>query len=168
MSEAKPAPAPADVTEMVAAVVTASRALVAVSARSLAAVGETLTVPQFRMLVVLEAGGPVNLSRLAEHLAVNPSTAMRMADRLVGAGMVERTTDPADRRAAKLALTSAGQRVVHQVTRRRQKEITRIVEAMPVEHRSAMVEALQAFADAAGEPQVDPGTYGELLLPGWN
>lgn len=153
---------------MVAAVVTASRALVAVSARSLAAVGEALTVPQFRMLVVLEAGGPVNLSRLAEHLAVNPSTAMRMADRLIAAGMVERTTDPADRRAAKLALTSVGQRVVHQVTRRRQEEITRIVGAMPAERRSAMVEALQAFADAAGEPQVDPGTYGELLLPGWN
>lgn len=153
---------------MVAAVVTASRALVAVSARSLAAVGEALTVPQFRMLVVLEAGGPVNLSRLAEHLAVNPSTAMRMADRLIAAGMVERTTDPADRRAAKLALTPVGQRVVHQVTRRRQEEITRIVGAMPAERRSAMVEALQAFADAAGEPQVDPGTYGELLLPGWN
>lgn len=168
MSDANPAPVPAGVAEMVAAVVTASRVLVAVSARSLAAVGETLTVPQFRMLVVLEAGGPVNLSQLAEHLAVNPSTAMRMADRLVAADMVERTTDPADRRAARLALTPAGQRVVHQVTQRRQEEITRIVQAMPAERRSAMVEALRAFADAAGEPQVDPATYGGLLLPGWS
>ncbi|MEV8566746.1 MarR family transcriptional regulator [Streptomyces sp. NPDC051322] len=168
MSEAKPAPAPADATEMVAAVVTASRVLVAVSARSLAAVEETLTVPQFRMLVVLDAGGPVNLSRLAEHLAVNPSTAMRMADRLIAAGTMERTSDPADRRAAKLALTPAGQRVVHQVTQRRHQEITRIVRAMPVERRGAMVEALQAFADAAGEPQIDPDAYGGLLLPGWS
>jgi DNA-binding MarR family transcriptional regulator len=152
---------------MVAAVVTASRVLVAVSARSLAAVEETLTVPQFRMLVVLEAHGATNLSRLAEQLAVNPSTAMRMADRLITAGAVERTTDPSDRRAAKLVLTEAGHRVVHEATSRRRAEIARIVSAMPPERRGAMVEALQAFADAAGEPQVDPRAYGEVMLPGW-
>lgn len=152
---------------MVAAVVTASRVLVAVSARSLASVEETLTVPQFRMLVVLEAHGATNLSRLAEQLAVNPSTAMRMADRLIAAGMVERTTDPADRRAAKLVLTEGGRTVVREVTGRRREEIARIVSAMPPERRGAMVEALQAFADAAGEPQVDVHTYGDIALPGW-
>jgi DNA-binding MarR family transcriptional regulator len=168
MPEANPQPEPPAADEMVAAVVPASRGLVAVSARSLAAVEETLTVPQFRMLVVLEAHGATNLSRLAEQLAVNPSTAMRMADRLITAGTVERTTDPADRRAAKLILTEAGHRVVHEATSRRRAEIARIVTAMPPERRGAMVEALQAFADAAGEPQIDPGAYGEVMLPGWS
>lgn len=168
MPEANPQPEPPAADEMVAAVVTASRVLVAVSARSLAAVEETLTVPQFRMLVVLEAHGATNLSRLAEQLAVNPSTAMRMADRLITAGTVERTTDPSDRRAAKLILTEAGHRVVHEATSRRRAEIARIVTAMPPERRGAMVEALQAFADAAGEPQIDPGAYGEVMLPGWS
>jgi DNA-binding MarR family transcriptional regulator len=168
MPEANPAEEPPAVDEMVAAVVTASRVLVAVSARSLTAVEETLTVPQFRMLVVLEAHGATNLSRLAEQLAVNPSTAMRMADRLISAGSVERTTDPSDRRAAKLALTEAGHRVVHEATSRRRTEIARIVSAMPPDRRGAMVEALQAFADAAGEPQVDPRAYGEVMLPGWS
>ena len=60
------------VNEMTAALLTASRVLVAISARSLAQVEETLTVPQFRMLVVLEAGGPTNLSKLAAQLAVTP------------------------------------------------------------------------------------------------
>lgn len=168
MPEAKSPEEPPAADEMVAAVVTTSRVLVAVSARSLAAVRETLTVPQFRMLVVLEAHGATNISRLAEHLAVNPSTAMRMADRLVAAGMIERTTDPADRRAAKLAPTDTGRLMVRKVTQRRRAEIARIVSDMPPERRGVMVEALQAFADAAGEPQVGADTYGDVALPGWS
>ncbi len=141
--------------------------LVAISARSLAAVEEPLTVPQFRMLVVLDTSGGASLTRLAEQLAVNPSTAMRMVDRLSTAGMVERTPDPEDRRVVRLVATEAGRRVVHAVTERRQAEIAQIVAAMPHEDRGAMVQALQAFADAAGEPQVDPTAYAGLLLPGW-
>ncbi|WP_042406180.1 MarR family winged helix-turn-helix transcriptional regulator [Streptacidiphilus carbonis] len=154
--------------EMVAAVVTASRVLVAVSARSLAAIEEALTVPQFRMLVVLDTGGPVNLSGLAEQLAVNPSTALRMVDRLSAAGMVERTQDPGDRRLVVLAATAAGRQVVRQVTERRQAEITRIVSAMAVDHRGAMIEALEAFARAAGEEQINPAAYTGQALPGWS
>jgi DNA-binding MarR family transcriptional regulator len=154
--------------EMVAALVTASRVLVAVSARSLAAIEEALTVPQFRMLVVLDAGGPVNLSGLAEQLAVNPSTALRMVDRLCAVGMVERTQDPGDRRLVVLAATAAGRQVVRQVTERRQAEITRIVSAMAVDHRGAMIEALEAFARAAGEEQIDPAAYAGQGLPGWS
>jgi len=167
MPELLPSQEPAPVNAMVAAVVTASRVLVAISARSLAAVEDTLTVPQFRMLVVLDTNGATSLSRLAEQLAVNPSTAMRMVDRLTAAGMVERTADAGDRRVVRLVATEAGHRVVHQVTERRQAEIAQIVAAMPDKHRDAMVQALQAFADAAGETQVDPTTYTGLALPGW-
>jgi DNA-binding MarR family transcriptional regulator len=155
------------VKEMVAGVVTASRVLVAVSARALAEVEDTLTVPQFRMLVVLEAAGPTSLSGLAEQLAVNPSTAMRMVDRLAAAGMVERTADPADRRVAMIAPTADGRRVVQEVTARRQAEIVRIVAAMPQERQEAMLEALRAFAQAAGEHHIDPAAYAALALPGW-
>ncbi|QMU74788.1 MarR family transcriptional regulator [Streptacidiphilus sp. PB12-B1b] len=167
MPDALPSQDPATVNEMVTSVLTASRVLVAISARSLAAVEDTLTVPQFRMLVVLDTNGATSLSRLAEQLAVNPSTAMRMVDRLSAAGMVERTPDPEDRRVVRLVATEPGRRVVHAVTERRQAEITRIVATMPHEHRSAMVRALQAFADAAGEAQVDPTAYGSTGLPGW-
>src|SRR4051794_6648370 len=67
-------------SEMVAVLLTASRVLVATSARALAAADETLTMPRFRMLVVLGNAGPTNLAGLAERLAVNPSTATRMVD----------------------------------------------------------------------------------------
>ena len=81
------------VEEIVDAVLASSRALVAVSARSIAG-AKRVTLPQFRMLVVLD-GAPTNLSGLAEALDVAPSTAMRMVDRLVAAGLLDRTVRPA-------------------------------------------------------------------------
>ena len=144
--------------EVVTAVLTASRLLVAVSARSLASVEETLTLPQFRMLVILDSRGAMNISRLAEHLDVIPSTAMRMADRLVAAGMLEREPNPANRREIVIHLTDAGHTVVHQATERRRAEIARIVSAMPPEKRAGLIEALHTFTRAGGEPpaQVKP------------
>ncbi|MEW2522066.1 MarR family winged helix-turn-helix transcriptional regulator [Actinacidiphila alni] len=138
--------------EVVTAVLTASRLLVSVSARSLAAVEEALTLPQFRMLVVLDSRGAMNISRLGEHLDVIPSTAMRMVDRLVAAGMLGREPRPDNRREILIDLTAKGRGVVREATERRRAEIARIVGAMPAAQRTALVRALQAFTDAGDEP----------------
>lgn len=143
-----------NVDEVVTAVLTASRLLVAVSARSLASVEHTLTLPQFRMLVVLHSRGAMSLSRLAEHLAVNPSTAMRMADRLTAIGMLTRRDNDADRRIVHLALTDNGSRTVTEVTERRRAEIADIVAEIPAGQRAALVQALHAFATAGAEAPV--------------
>jgi DNA-binding MarR family transcriptional regulator len=146
----------ADVDNVVAAVLTASRVLVAVNARSLASVEDTLTLPQFRMLVVLDSRGELSLSRLAEHLAVNPSTAMRMAERLTAVGFIARRSNPADRRTIRLALTEAGRRTVAEATTRRRVEIATIVAGIPVHQRAELIRALRNFASAGGEPPIVP------------
>ena len=51
------------------ALLTASRLLVAISARSIAHVDETITIPQFRTLVILANHGPMNLATLAGALS---------------------------------------------------------------------------------------------------
>lgn len=147
-----------DVDEVVSALLTASRLLVAVSARSLASVEETLTLAQFRMLVVLQSRGELSLSRLAEHLAVNPSTALRMADRLTAIGVITRKEHDADRRSVRLTLTAAGRRIVAEVTTRRRVEITTIVAAIPPAQRADLIHALHTFATAGGEPPA-PDTW---------
>ena len=141
-----------DVDDVVTAVLTASRALVAVSARSLASVEDTLTLPQFRMLVVLDSRGELSLSRLADHLAVNPSTALRMAERLITIGVITRRENPADRRTIRLALTDSGRRTVAEVTARRRAEIADIVAVIPPSQRAELIRALRNFATAGGEP----------------
>ena len=147
--------------ELVTAVLTASRALVGVSARSLAEVEETVTITQFRTLVVLDNLGPVNLLALAEELGVNPSTAMRMIDRLLVAGLATREENPDNRREVLLGLTDEGATLVERATRKRRAEIAKIVIAMPEERRAELIAALHAFADAANEPLArHPSTLG--------
>lgn len=138
--------------EIVTAVLTASRLLVSVTARSLASVEETLTLPQFRMLVVLDSRGSMNISRLGQHLDVKPSTAMRMVDRLATAGMLDREANPANRREIVISLTGTGRDVVRRTTERRRTEIARIVETMPHRQRSGLVRVLESFTEAGGEP----------------
>jgi DNA-binding MarR family transcriptional regulator len=136
------------------AVLTASRLLVGLSARSISAVEDTITLPQFRLLVVLHTRGPLKHSMLAEHLGVTPSTASRMVDRLVAVDMVRRDASPNSRREIMVELTEEGRRVVRQVTARRRKEIAKIVAKIPEDTRRGMVDALNAFAEAGGEPPV--------------
>lgn len=150
--------------DFVTALLTASRVLVGVSARSLTVVEETVTLPQFRTLVILDGHGEVNLNRLAELLAVNSSTAMRMIDRLLTSDLVTRRDNPSNRREVLLGLSRHGSTVVKKVTDRRRKDIARIVQAMPVGQRSDLLAALHAFADAAGEP---PVRFGEGAAPVW-
>ncbi|HYV60725.1 MAG TPA: MarR family transcriptional regulator, partial [Acidimicrobiia bacterium] len=66
--------------EVTDAVLDASRALVAVAARSLAGVADDVTLPQYRALVVLATEGAQSLGELAAALGVHTSTATRMCD----------------------------------------------------------------------------------------
>ncbi len=153
-----------DAEELVTALLTASRALVGVSARSLAQVEDSVTITQFRMLVVLEGHGETRLNLLAERLGVTPSTALRMVDRLIAAGIVTRQENKADRREVLIGLTDAGERLVRVVTEHRRAEIAAIVAAMPTSRRRAVVSALNSFAEAAGEL---PPSTGSVARLGW-
>lgn len=150
--------------ELVSALLTASRALVGVSARSLGQVEDAVTITQFRTLVVLEGHGDTRLNQLAERLGVTPSTALRMVDRLIAARLVTREENKADRREVLIGLTHEGARLVREVTERRRAEIATIVAAMPQEGRQEVVAALNAFAQAAGEATPSADTAARL---GW-
>ena len=137
--------------EVVEAVLGASRALVAMAARSLAEVAEEVTLPQYRALIVVASRGPQRVASLAEALGVTPPTATRMSERLVRKGLVRRRTARDDRREVRLSLTPAGQALVAEVTKRRRAEITELLESIPEEDRRAMVDLFGRFARAAGE-----------------
>ncbi|HVV21153.1 MAG TPA: MarR family transcriptional regulator [Pseudonocardiaceae bacterium] len=141
------------------AVLAASRVLVGLSARSIASVDDSITMPQFRLLVVLSTRGPLKLATLAEYLDVKPPTATRMIDRLVSAGLVDRQISPVSRREVVIDLTDAGASVVGRVSQQRRREIAGIVRRMPEGQLSALVEAFDAFREAGGEPQVESARY---------
>lgn len=137
--------------EVLDAAIAASRALVGFAARSLAACDEDVTLPQYRMLVVLGTRGPRTASLLAAALGVAAPTATRMCDRLVRKRLVARRTNPRDRRQVLLSLTPAGRELLDMVTERRRKEIAELLERLPERRRASLVEAFRLFAAAAGE-----------------
>ncbi len=65
--------------------------------------------------------------------------------------MARREVDPANRREVTISLSSAGSALVREVTERRRREIASIMVKVPAAQRAAIVEALTAFREAAGE-----------------
>lgn len=142
--------------DIVDAVLTASRVLVAVAARSLADAGEEVTLTQYRSLVVLASRGPQSIAALAEALAVTPPTASRLCERLVRKGLVTRRDEPRDRRQVRIALTASGRRLIDTVSARRRAEIAALLSNIPADARRSVVDALRQLAAGAGEiPEQD-------------
>jgi len=134
------------------ATLTASRALLGIIARSMAPALEKVTLPQFRVLVLLSSSGTLRMGALAERLGVNISTFSRTADRLVLSGWVQREENPDSRREVMLVLTEQGRDLVASVTDHRRRLIEDVLAQMDPADATALAGALQAFADAAGEP----------------
>lgn len=137
--------------EVVDAVLGASRALVAIAVRSLAAAHVDVTLPQYRALVVLAYTGAQRTIDLAAELNVNSSTATRLVDRLMRRSLVVREVHPEDRRATNVAITQAGRRVIQAVTNARREEVRRVLRKIPAEQRRALVGSLESLRHATGE-----------------
>jgi DNA-binding MarR family transcriptional regulator len=135
-------------------VLLASRALLGVVARSVEAALEDVSLPQFRVLVLLSGRGPLRVGDLAALTSVHPSTFTRTADRLVKGNWVQRIDNPESRREVLIALTEAGQQLVDAVTQRRREELDRIMAGLGQSDQMKVADGMRLFAQAAGEPGV--------------
>jgi len=139
------------VNDDVEAVMAAARVLVAVSAESVAAVEEVVTLPQLRVLVLVASRTAPNLGAVAAGLRVHPSNATRAVDRMVFAGLLDRRDDPTDRRNLVLELTDEGHALLEKVMDQRRGAIAAILDRMPAGRRRSLVPVMRAFAEAGGE-----------------
>ena len=136
-------------------VVLSSRALLAVIAKTISPALEAVTLPQFRVLVVLVGAGPHRVGALAERLDALPSTFSRALDRLEQGGWVQRVPSTESRREVIVQATDEAKRLVGAVTEARRLELARILDRLPPERRAVVAAAFREFADAADEPTMD-------------
>jgi DNA-binding MarR family transcriptional regulator len=148
-------------TKATEAVLAASRALLGVVAQSVSPALEFVTLPHFRVLVVLRSGGPLRMGSLAESMGANSSTFSRSIDRMVTGGWVERSASPDSRREVIISATPAGRGLVDAVTERRRLAISEILSEMSTESQGSLLAALEVFSAAAREPAVE-----DLLILG--
>jgi len=68
-----------------------------------------LTIAQLRTLLVLAEEGPLVIGQIAQRMSIGLSTGGHLVDRLVQAGLAERTEDAEDRRRTLAHLTPKGE-----------------------------------------------------------
>jgi DNA-binding MarR family transcriptional regulator len=149
------------------AMMAVSRTMTAIVARTLSEVADELTVPQLRVLVLLNSRGPMNLTTIAEHLDVNPSNASRTCDQLVTAGRISRQPDQDDRRSAVLQLNDEGTRLLASIMTARRRLIDGVIERMDPADQQMLAQGLEAFTAtvAALPPGESIGLPDGRLIP---
>jgi DNA-binding MarR family transcriptional regulator len=141
-------------------VMAATRAFVGVAAQALLAVGDDVSLPQYRVLVLLDEQQPQTMGALADRLALKPSTVTRVCDRLADKRLITRHVDENDRRSVRVQLTRRGQRLVDAVTQARRITIGSILDRMGTAAERRLAASLADFAAAAGEAPDHAWTLG--------
>ncbi len=127
---------------------TAMRVLTGIGLRGLALSGVALSLAQFRLLAVIEAGGPVTAAQAAAALRLTESAAAARASRLVVAGLAHTRRPPAAR-APVYEVTPRGRDTVARVSHWRRRELAQILRQLPPAQRAATVQGMREFVDAA-------------------
>jgi DNA-binding MarR family transcriptional regulator len=106
-----------------------------------------LSPSQARALRVVSEHEGARVSDLAEALRIAPRSATELADGLQERGLVERTTDPRDRRAVILRPTSEGRRVRGEVEAARAADSRALFERLPAAERATLARLLRSITE---------------------
>ncbi|HTU74058.1 MAG TPA: MarR family transcriptional regulator [Trebonia sp.] len=128
-----------------------SRAMVGLTMRSVEVLGGEVSLPQFRLLLVLSGLGRVASSRLAAEMGLGASSVTRLADKLEVAGLLTRGTDPRSRSVVTLEVTPAAERLVARVVARRQELLAEVLGRLTSRERAEVSRVARRFADLAGD-----------------
>ncbi|MGA3527623.1 MarR family winged helix-turn-helix transcriptional regulator [Melissospora conviva] len=114
-----------------------------------------LSSSQLRAVVAVEQQQGINLRGLAEALGMLVSSASRLCDRLVAAGMLQRESSRLDRREISLHLTAEGEALLTELRAERRSELARVLAEMTPAGRQALLRGLSEFAAATEVLQSD-------------
>ncbi|WP_214407501.1 MarR family winged helix-turn-helix transcriptional regulator [Pseudonocardia lacus] len=111
--------------------------------------GEELTRTQASALATIARLGPVRISEVAEIEGVNPTMLSRIVAKLEDAGLLRRTQDPDDGRAARVEATAAGAAEAARLRTERTELLARHLAAMPPDEAGRLLLALPALESLA-------------------
>lgn len=129
----------------------ATKDLVGVALRSLESFDDVISLPQFRLLLVLHDKRRSHSTEVARALGLAGSSVTRMADRLVAAGHVVRGVENSNRSVVTLELSKAGEDLVRRVTEHRRKQLAQVLDVMDPAVRSACAHGLAQLHAQLGD-----------------
>lgn len=117
-----------------------------------------LTQAQWRALAKLSRDGNLRQNQLAEELEIKPMTVTRLVDHLEELGLVERRTDPSDRRAQRLHLTEKAMPIIDELWRQADRLTAEILEGVSETERTGLVRVLEQIkGNLSASPGPSPG-----------
>jgi len=119
-----------------------------------------LTLPQLRVLFLVRANPDITTNALAARLRITVSTVSGLVDKLVRADLIERRSDPGDRRVIPLRLTEEGQAVAGEIGEKGAQLMETIAQALG-DDVDSVTSCLEQVVEAAREAGLSENGQGE-------
>ena len=100
--------------------------------------GEELSPSQAAALATIDRHGPLTPSELATRERIQRPTATRVIARLEAAGLVDRTSDPDDRRSCLVGLAPEGRQLLARVRTRKDAYLSRRLRDLDADERATL------------------------------
>ena len=110
-----------------------------------------VTMPQAKTLALLENLGPLRMGEIAAHLGSGLSATTALVDRLVEKDLIERGSDPADRRVVVCELTTSGRKSMEQALGTDPDRIQATMELLDDERLEVVVQGLEWLCEVGSE-----------------
>jgi DNA-binding MarR family transcriptional regulator len=110
-----------------------------------------LTPSQLSALAVIDAHGPLTLGSLADHERVAPPSITKLVNKLEAEGLVQRTTDLADRRITRVATSAQGASLLAESRRRKTAWLTSRISQLDADAQQRLAAALDVLDALASE-----------------
>ena len=108
-----------------------------------------LTIPQIKTLLLLQQIGPSRMGSISLHLGRALSATTTVVDRLVERGLVDRVSDPADRRVVICRLSETGEQVTARFWSVGRERLDAVVDRLSMEELEIAVQGLEIVCAAA-------------------
>jgi DNA-binding MarR family transcriptional regulator len=114
-----------------------------------------ITMSQAKILLLVESAAELHMSELVRRLGVSVSTISGHVDRLVEHGLLERRSDPADRRQVLVAPTAAAHELAERFRQLNTTQLRRLLDRMSRHERLDVVRAFGHIARAVEQDVLD-------------
>lgn len=114
------------------------------------------SMPQFFLLMHLRHRVHCGISDLSEHMEISNAAVSQLVDKLVHAGLLERTENPDDRRAKKISLSSKGKELIEQGIQERYRWVEELEANLTMAEKEKINEALTLMTRAADKLEMPP------------
>lgn len=109
-----------------------------------------LSIAEWRLLAILARFGPVSANGVCARSAMDKVRVSRAVQRAVSRGLVDRTTDPDDRRRSVLTLTAQGRAIYNRIVPLAREREAQILSALSKAETDALMVSLLRLQASAG------------------